>query len=144
MTDTIVKTIFFAASREIVWSYLTDKNKLGEWFHPAENDFVEGEDYKLVGKGDDGQSIDIIWGKVLTMQAPSKLVYTFIIGPFEGKVTTLYWDLEEVAGGTRVTLKHEGVASASGQAALNVLQSLDTGWDEHFARLRAVEGLANS
>ena len=34
-TSTINKSIFLAASREVVWDYLTDKDKLGEWFHPA-------------------------------------------------------------------------------------------------------------
>jgi len=39
-TTTITKSIFFNAPRETVWAFLTDKDKLGEWYHPAEADFV--------------------------------------------------------------------------------------------------------
>ena len=44
MTETtITKTIYIAASRETVWAYLTDKDKLGEWFHPAGDDLAVGD-----------------------------------------------------------------------------------------------------
>jgi len=38
MNTTIIKSMFFSLPREIVWSYLTDKDKLGTWYHPAEAD----------------------------------------------------------------------------------------------------------
>jgi len=50
-TTTINKTVFFNASRETVWAYLTEKDKLAQWFHPAENDLLEGEEYKLIVSG---------------------------------------------------------------------------------------------
>jgi len=50
-TTTINKTVFFNASRETVWAYLTEKDKLAQWFPPAENDLLEGEEYKLIVSG---------------------------------------------------------------------------------------------
>ncbi len=43
-TGTLIKTIIIDASQETVWSFLTEKDKLAIWFHPADKDFVEGED----------------------------------------------------------------------------------------------------
>ena len=133
---TITKTYFFASSRETVWSFLTDKDKLGEWFHPAKADLVEGEDYALVRKNDNGQEEKICWGKVLKMDKPNTLVYTFTVGPLESSITTVTWTLEDIQDGTRLTLKHEGISKAAGDAAIGLLMGLDKGWDKHLDTLR--------
>lgn len=132
---TINKTIFYTASREVVWAFLTEKEKLAKWFHPANNDLVEGQDYALVDK-DSGQKL--CWGNVLEMDKPSKLVYTFTIIPLDGAMTTVTWTLDEIAGGTRLSLKHEGISEAAGEAAMGLLLALDKGWDDHLNSMRAV------
>jgi len=133
---TITKTIFISASRELVWSYLTDKNKLGEWFHPAVDDLVAGKPYVLLSDPSDSES-KICWGEVLQAEKPNSLSYTFTVGPLGGSMTNVTWTLDEAAGGTRVTLLHEGIAEAAGDAALGLLKALEEGWDEHFSKLRA-------
>lgn len=135
MTTTINKSIFLAADRETVWQYLTDKDKLGEWFHPAADHLVEGEPYALLSDAGDSES-KMCWGDVLTANKPSSLIYTFTVKPLGGATTTVSWTLEDAAGGTRVTLVHEGIGEAAGDAALGLLMALDKGWDEHFAKLR--------
>lgn len=135
-TTTITKSIFFNASRDTVWSFLTDKDKLAKWFHPAKANLAIGEEYALTRMADDGAKVPLIWGRVLEMDAPNRLVYTFVIGPFDGAETTVTWTLEEAAGGTRLSLTHEGIAEATGPAAMQLLMSLDHGWDEHLDRLR--------
>ncbi len=142
MTDvtTIFKTVFFNAPRETVWSFLTDKDRLGEWYHPAEADLVQGEDYALVRKTDDGASVRQVWGRVLAMDPPNKLVTTFVIGPFGDAETTVTWVLEEAAGGTRLSLTHEGIAEAAGPAAIQLLMALDHGWDKHLDTFRQSVG----
>ncbi|MHA1563729.1 MAG: SRPBCC family protein [Alphaproteobacteria bacterium] len=138
MADTILtKTAFFAASRETVWSFLTDKDKLALWFHQADADLAPGQDYALVAKSDDGEPVKQCWGQVLEMKPPTSLVYTFTIKPLGGATTTVTWTLEETHGGTKLTLKHEGIGEAAGAAALGLLMALDAGWDAHLARLRA-------
>jgi len=44
---TLIKTYFFSVPRETVWSFLTEKDKLAEWFHPSTADLVENEDFAL-------------------------------------------------------------------------------------------------
>ena len=133
----INKTIFLAASREIVWDYLTDKDKLGEWFHPAADNLVEGKPYALLKDPADSNS-RMCWGEVLSATKPSFLSYSFTIKPLAGAMTTVNWTLEEAAGGTRVTLVHEGIGEAAGDAALGLLMALEEGWDKHFVKLRSI------
>lgn len=135
-TTTITKSVFFNASRDTVWSFLTNKDKLAKWFHPARANLAAGEEYALIRTTDDGATVPLIWGRVLEMDAPDKLVYTFVIDPFDGAETTVTWILEEVAGGTRLLLTHEGVAEAAGSATMRLLMALDDGWDEHLGHLR--------
>ena len=136
MNDTIIKTAFFDASPEVVWAYLTDREKLATWFHPARADLEEGQPYELVRHADDGTVVPQIWGRVLKADAPRELSCTFIIEPFQGRETTVTWRLEDVAGGTRLTMRHEGVAAATGEAAMRLLGALDHGWDQHIQTLR--------
>jgi len=141
MTDaTIEKSIFFAASRETVWAFLTDKDKLGMWFYQAEADLAEGNDYMLIQINDDGGVDKKCWGEVLELDAPSRLVYTFTFGPLAGKTTTVIWTLEEVQGGTKLSLEHQGIGEAAGEMAMGLLTALDAGWDRHLAGLRSAAG----
>ncbi len=142
-TSTLIKTIIIDASRETVWSFLTNKDKLAIWFHPADKDFVEGEDYALLRDPDGGAGDDnkICWGNVISMSPPDELVCTFTVHMLAAATTTLTWKLEDVFEGTKLTLKHEGIDEAAGDQAFGLLCSLDVGWDKHFAKLRdAVNG----
>ncbi|MGH1357505.1 MAG: SRPBCC family protein [Burkholderiaceae bacterium] len=134
-TNTIHKTIFLAASRDTVWAFLTEKDKLEEWFHPADADLREGQPFALLATAGDINS-KVCWGEVISAKKPSFLSYSFTVKPLGGAMTTVNWTLEEAAGGTRVTLVHEGIGEAAGDAALGLLMALDAGWDEHFAKLR--------
>jgi len=137
MSDTnLTKTVFFSVSPETVWAFLTEKDKLAQWFHPPESDLVEGEPYSLARQNDEGLKVRQIWGRVLTMDAPKKLVYTFIIDPFKDAESTVTWELTTAAGGTRLTLTHEGIAEATGSSAMQLLMALDKGWDQHLGDLR--------
>jgi uncharacterized protein YndB with AHSA1/START domain len=139
MTDAIItKSIFFMASRETVWAFLTEKEKLALWFHPAEADLVKGEDYALISEADDGSVTRQCWGRVLEMEKPSRLVYTFTVKPLGGEMTTVTWILEEAYGGTKLSLRHEGIGKAAGDAAMGLLMALDAGWDKHLASLRSI------
>lgn len=136
-TTTINKTIFLSADRDTVWQFLTDKDKLGEWFHPAAQNLTQGKPFALLSDANDPDS-KICWGDVLKADKPSSLSYTFTIGPMGGAMTTVTWTLEEAAGGTRVSLVHEGIGEAAGDAALGLLMALEEGWDKHFVKLRAL------
>lgn len=132
MTDTtITKTVFLKATPETVWAFLTEKDKLATWFHAAENDLAEGHEYALVEPDNEGNPQPQCWGTVVKMDPPNSLQYTFTIKPMGGEMTTVFWTLEKVEGGTKLTMVHEGIAEAIG-----LLFALDAGWDNHFAKLR--------
>lgn len=136
MSDTtITKSVFFAASRETVWEFLTKKEKLALWFFDAEADLVDGQDFALIKHEDDGSVSKMCWGTVLEMNAPERLVYSFSIKPFPGDKTSVVWELEEAHGGTKLSMTHNGIGAA-GETALRLFMSLDEGWDHHFAKLR--------
>ncbi len=137
MTQTTInKSVFFAVSRETVWEFLTDKDKLGLWFYPAESDLSKGEDYALVQSEDDGTVNTMCWGNVLEMDMPSRLVYTFTIKPMGDKISTVVWTLEEVEGGTKLSMEHRGLGEAMGEMAMGLITALDAGWDRHLGNLR--------
>lgn len=133
---TITKTIFFKAPRKTVWSFLTRKEKLAIWFHPPKKDLAVNEDYSLDEQQEDGSTKAQCWGKVLEMDEPSRMVWSFTIKPLDGAMTTVTWDLEEAHGGTCLTLTHKGIGKAAGEAALGLFCALDHGWDVHLTKLR--------
>ena len=135
MTDaTITKTIILAAPRETVWAFLTQRDKLAQWFHRSDVDLSEGQDYALLEKTDDGADMTVCWGTVLQMDAPSKLVYSFTVRPLDGAMTTVTWILDEVGDGTRLTMQHTGLEEVD--APFGLMMALDAGWDQHMGSLR--------
>ncbi len=50
-------------------------------------------------------------------------------------VSTVKWSLEDVPGGTRLSLEHSGLPE--GAEAFGLTLALDKGWDDHIARMRA-------
>ncbi|MBX2885773.1 MAG: SRPBCC domain-containing protein [Granulosicoccus sp.] len=137
MSDTtLTKTIYLPTTPEVVWSYLTEKEKLAQWFHPSNATLVEGKDYELLERQSDGSTQKVCWGTVVSMNKPHRMEWTFTVKPLNGAMSSVVWTLEPSAGGTRLTLTHEGIGDAAGDAALGLLLALDSGWDQHFATLR--------
>lgn len=132
---TIEKSLILNAPPETVWAFLTDKDKLGDWFYAAGADLEPGQDYVLVDKA--GGTDRKCWGTVLEMTPFTHLKYTFTINPLNGSLTTVTWTLEPVRGGTKLSLLHEGIEAAAGEAATGLLLGLDSGWDRHLASFRA-------
>ena len=116
--STMTKTIFLPTTPEVVWSYLTEQDKLAQWFHPSNGSLVEGKEYELLETQEDGSLRKVCWGTVVSMNKPSSMEWTFTVNPLNGAMTTVRWTLEACTGGTRLTLSHEGVEDAAGEAAL--------------------------
>lgn len=129
----ISKTAFFATSPETVWAFLTEADKLAQWYHPSRTNLQANQDYELYN-AETGERW--VWGSVLEWEPPKKLVTTFIVPPLENVTSTVTWELEEAYGGTKLSLTHEGVGEL-GDKALGMLMALDAGWDEHLGKLRA-------
>lgn len=132
MTETVLrKSIYLKATPAQVWAYLTDPDKLAIWFHKPQTALVEG-DYEMFGV-DSGDRL--MWGEVLVAEPFSRLEYTFTIAPMGDQTSTVKWSLVEVAGGTNLSLRHEGLPQ--GAEAFGLTLALDKGWDDHLARMRA-------
>ncbi len=132
MTDTtLTKTIYLRATPAKVWAYLTDPDKLAIWFHKPKTALVAGA-YEMFGSESGDR---LMWGQVLAAEPFTRLEYTFSITPMGGKTSTVKWALEEVAGGTKLSLRHEGLPQ--GEEAFDLLLALDKGWDDHLGRMRA-------
>lgn len=131
MTETILrKSIYLKATPAQVWAYLTDPAKLAIWFHKPKTALVEG-DYEMFGteSGD-----KLMWGRVLVAEPFSRLEYTFAIKPMGDQTSTVKWRLEEIPGGTNLSLRHEGLPQ--GAEEFGLILALDKGWDDHLARMR--------
>ena len=131
MTDTLNKTIYMKASKEDVWAFLTDPEKLALWFHKPKGALADGKDYAIYGttSGD-----KLMWGTVNVANPHDYLEYSFTITPMGDATSTVKWTLEAVDGGTRLSLAHEGLPA--GEDAFGLTVALDNGWDKHFADLR--------
>ena len=131
MTDSILqKTIYLKATPAKVWEYLTDPEKLAIWFHKPKVALTEGA-YEMFG-AESGDKL--MWGEILVAEPFTRLEYTFSIAPMAGQSSTVKWALEEVAGGTKLSLRHEGLPQS--EEAFGLTLALDKGWDDHLARLR--------
>ncbi len=133
----IVKTVFLKAPPAHVWKFLTEADKLAVWFLEGESDLSEGGDWALLTNSLGKEGERICWGTVVTMKAPEKLVHTFTHSHLQNVETTCTWTLEGVGNGTVLTLVHEGWEKVE-KDAFGMAADHDTGWDEHFARLRRV------
>lgn len=129
---TIHKSIYLGATPQQVWPWLTDPDKLALWFHRPDTPLVTDASLTMCGS-DSGDRL--IWGKVNVARAPEYLEYTFTIKPMGDAVSLVKWTLEPVEGGTRLSLEHSGLPQ--GIEAFGLLESLDMGWDDHIAKMRA-------
>lgn len=129
--NTLRKTIFLQASRETVWQFLTQPDKIGTWFHAPTAPLKQGEEFALYGNESGDR---VVWGQVREARAPEYLEYSFTIKPMNGAESTVRWTLDKVPGGTRLSLEHEGLPA--GEAAFGLTLALDKGWDGHLGQLR--------
>ena len=131
MSDPVmVKTIYLKATPEKVWRHLTDKEFLARWFHETDRSLAEKVSFQYLSFHYDKDDRKLMWGEVLVFEPNKKLVHTFTHQWLKGVVTTVTWELVELAGGTQLTMTHDGMS------AFDPLSDHDKGWDEHMLRLR--------
>jgi uncharacterized protein YndB with AHSA1/START domain len=127
---TIRKSVFLAASKTRVWEFLTKADLLNEWFHPAEKDLAEGEDYTLRSQKDGGR---MCWGKVVKATPQDYMQWDFTVGPMDGAMSTVEWELADAPGGTRLTLIHSGLPT--NVDGFGLVMALDKGWHGFLGNL---------
>ncbi len=132
MTDaTLRKTIFLRAQPNTVWEYLTDPERLAEWFHKPQKPLTAGDKLEMFGTSSGDL---LIWGEVREARQPEYLEYTFTVKPMGDAVSVVKWTLTPVSGGTRLELVHEGLPQSA--EAFGLVLALDKGWDDHLGKMR--------
>lgn len=129
---TISKSIYLKASKETVWAYLTDPDKLAIWFHVPKTPLAAGAAYEMFGRESGDR---LIWGDVIAADPHDYLEYTFTIAPMGDSTSTVKWTLKDVPGGTQLSLEHSGLPD--GEEAFGLILALDKGWDGHLGDMRA-------
>ena len=125
------KSIFLRADRAQVWEYLTEPEHIKKWFHSPKHRLEAGQKLEMFGR-DSGDLL--VWGQVLEARAPEYLEYSFQIKPMGDAVSVVKWSLSEVAGGTQLSLEHEGLPQQI--EAFDLILALDNGWDKHLDDMR--------
>lgn len=129
MEDRIERTMTFQVSRETVWAALTEPDQISRWF---------GDDTELDLRP--GGDAAFRWGEVEVratvevVEPPARFAYRWepSHAPNGGPTTLVEFTLEEIEGGTRLTLVESGFASlAAGSRREN-----EYGWDDELSHLR--------
>ena len=137
--DEIVAEIEIAAPPERVFDALIDPEQVVLWWGQHgiyrctrfESDARAGGRWRSLGEGPDGREFEI-HGEYLEVARPRLLATTWVAtwtGPAQ---TTVRWELTPTAQGTRVTLRHSGLA-----AHPELVQSY-RGWPRMLGWLRAL------
>jgi len=112
----VLATVEIAVPVERVFRALTDPQELVAWWgspetyraHKWEADFRVGGKWRVEGKGADGHPF-FVHGRFLEIAPPHLVVQTWQHDWDAGHPETkLTYTLDEVPGGTRVTVRHEG------------------------------------
>jgi uncharacterized protein YndB with AHSA1/START domain len=125
--DRIERQFTLDVSREEMWAAITEPELLGQWFGSrAELDLRPGGEGLFIW-----DELDVTTHvTVETVEPPEKFSYRWRSSK-DGPTTLVEFSLEEVPGGTRLTLVESGFASAPEARQRNEL-----GWDEELGELR--------
>jgi len=145
----ILATVDIAASAERVFRALTDPKELMAWWgspetyqaHAWDADFRVGGRWRCEGKSADGRPYSVS-GEFLEIAPPRLLVQTWTYDWEAGQPPTkLTYSLQDVPGGTRVTVRHEGFVSQQGCAAHSAGWERVLGWLEKHLESVVTPGL---
>ena len=115
----------YAHPIEAVWEAISDAAAISKWFIEADFKPLVGYDYTFTHES------TTVTGKVLEVDPPSLLKYTWIVGGVE---TTVSWRLSEREGRTTLKLVHEGIEKYADTAA-HMFTTFTGGWEHCIAEL---------
>jgi uncharacterized protein YndB with AHSA1/START domain len=116
--DELISEIYIAAKPERVFQALVDPAQVPQWwgqggvyrctqFHA---DLRTGGKWRSAGDGPDGRTFEVT-GEYVTVDPPRLLVYTWVASWTGPVKTTVRWELEPADRGTRVRIRHCGLAA---------------------------------
>lgn len=141
--DKIVKSVIIRAPRSRVWKALTSSQEFAQWFRvKTEDQFRTGArvNMETTYPGYEGQKF---WADVVEMEPEHRFAWQWHPGgkaagpvPPEEKPTTVLFVLEEVEGGTRVTVTESGFDQVSLARRAKALESNTHGWEIQMQNIR--------
>ncbi len=117
----IVKEAVYPHPMDDVWRAISDAAAISEWFIKADFEPRVGTDYTFTHEQ------TTITGKVLEVEPPSLLVYTWNVSGTDA-VTTVKWALAPEGAGTKLTIEHWGF-EGFGENATKMFNVSTHGWD---------------
>jgi uncharacterized protein YndB with AHSA1/START domain len=129
MEDRIERTMTFQVPREDVWAAITEPDQISKWFpNEAELDLRPGGD-GVFRWGDTEVRVT-----VETVDPPALFAYRWHPGQAQtgGPTTLVEFRLDEIPGGTRLTLAESGFAALLPES----WQENEYGWDDELGHLR--------
>jgi uncharacterized protein YndB with AHSA1/START domain len=128
MKDLITRQHTFQSPISLVWDARTLEEEISSWFIKADFKAEVGYHYTFTHEN------TRIVGDVLRVVPVTELIYTWKV---EGTdvVTTVSWKLEEVDGGTLLTLEHSGISQYPGESAVVMFNNFEGGWDMCISNL---------
>lgn len=137
----VVMSRVFAASRERLWNAMTDPEAVPKWWGPAalktaveKMDFRVGGGWRFTQRAPDGSEF-AFFGTYREIVPMEKIVETFEFEPMAGHVVVNTMTLEDVDGGTRMTVLST-YASREDRDGM-VQAGMETGQREGWERLAA-------
>jgi uncharacterized protein YndB with AHSA1/START domain len=103
------------ASPELAWSFLTEPERVVEWFAEVVPIGAVGERYRIdFGEG------SVVEGEILALEPGRRFAHGWSWNDAEpGRPTRVEWRVEPLAGGgCRIALRHDGWAEAGAGDAL--------------------------
>ncbi|WP_062058114.1 SRPBCC family protein [Aquimarina longa] len=110
---------------DTIWNAITIQEEISTWFINA--DFKAEVGYKYTFTAPKEQNCPQITGEVKKAD-PYTLIYTWIVANTNVE-TVVKWELEKTETGTKLYLEHSGIANYSGDTAVSMFTSFNSGWD---------------
>lgn len=129
--DTIERKMTFELPREVVWAAITEPDQIGRWFGTsAELDLRPGGEGSFYW-----EHLDVTTPVTIeAVEPPERFAYRWEPGGASkgGPTTLVEFRLEEIPGGTRLTLVESGFSQFGPES----WQGNEFGWDAELGELR--------
>lgn len=134
--STVRKELVIEASREQVWEYISQPERIAEWL--MESNFVPEVGAEFVFRGEPNEEWDgKIYCRVLEVEAKKKIAFTWDANDIQGETIVLI-ELEDSENNSEQTLLR--LTHSNFEAAVLDTQPIidrhETGWSRHLDILR--------
>ena len=142
--NSIERTRTVKATRERVWRALTTAEEFSEWFRvKVDGPFEAGKRFDLVATLPGWEGFRF-WFEIVEMTPPERFSYRWLPGAVvddsDSTPTLVTFTLEEVAGGTKLTVLETGFEGVSLEKRARAFQLNTDGWRDQMASLERYLG----